>query len=58
MSLLLNYVSDKKNDGTYTLDLNEAETRALWDKIDALEAELQSYRDAAGRPDSVLRQNP
>jgi hypothetical protein len=33
-SLLANYVSDEKDDGTYTLNLNEAQTRELWEKID------------------------
>lgn len=34
-SILTKYVSDEKNDGTYTLRLNEKETRELWDKVDA-----------------------
>lgn len=34
-SILARYVSDEKNDGTYTLNLTNAETLELWDKIDA-----------------------
>jgi hypothetical protein len=40
MNLLSKYVSDLKNDGTYTLDLDEAETKELWDEIDVLEARI------------------
>lgn len=46
-SILARYVTDFKNDGTYTLNLNEEQTRKLWAEIDAqTEALATVERDA------------
>ena len=44
-SLLTRYVSDEKNDGTYTLNLSNAETLELWDRIDAQTRALRAALD-------------
>lgn len=46
-SLLMAYVSDLKGDGTYTLNLDEAQTKKLWDEIDELELELEEFKGRA-----------
>jgi hypothetical protein len=53
MSLLQKYVSDMKDDGTYTLSLDERETRALWAEIGALENELTVLRFRLSRYETI-----
>jgi hypothetical protein len=45
MSLLHKYVSDVEDDGTYTLNLDAVDTRALWDEIDELQRENRALKD-------------
>ncbi len=54
-SLLTPYVSDRFNDGTYTLNLDEAKTRKLWHEVDAQTLELAAATAELAEKENELR---
>jgi hypothetical protein len=40
------HCADPKNDGSYILDLDEKETRVVWDKLEKVEADLERHARA------------